>query len=182
MEIRILRDEFPEDPRDWANVGTMVLSHRKYAVPFECEKDGISRADVSVMPRAVDVKALLNRTVKDIICVMPVYGYDHSGIWMSTQIEPEWVHFAWDGGLFGFIYATRRSMQEILGRKRLTPKALELVKDALKAEVQTYSKYMSGDVYYVQVVDSNGEQVDALGSVYNVEEVVAELKEAYGVE
>jgi hypothetical protein len=92
----------------------IALFHRRYDLPND---DGISIDD------AVDIA-----NDPSYWCI-PVYGYDHSGFWISADIEPDWWHYAWDGGQIGIAYAKR-------GRKGVSTKqetAIEQLRDLVYA-------------------------------------------------
>ncbi len=74
-------DEYPENPRDWDNIGTMVCQHSRYNL-----------GDTEDSPDSF----------KDLI-VLPLYLYDHSGITMNTT----GFSCGWDSGQVGIIYAKK---------------------------------------------------------------------------
>jgi hypothetical protein len=55
---------------------------------------------------------------------IPVYGYDHSGFWISPDIEFYWWHYAWDGGQLGIAYAKKGQR----GVPRKKEKAIEALR------------------------------------------------------
>jgi len=70
------------------------------------------------------------------ICILPLYLYDHSGITMRTSP----FSCQWDSGQVGFIYCTKERCDE-LGAD------FSKAEDCLRAEVEEYDQYLTGDVY-----------------------------------
>src|SRR5437868_4038784 len=52
FRVKIIVDEFAESPRDWSNVGSMVLGHRRYDLPSADEEiTAALRGEVEVYDR-----------------------------------------------------------------------------------------------------------------------------------
>lgn len=131
VRLIVEQDESPMDPREWDNLGVIVCWHRRYTLGDE-------------QPR-VDPKRWLHewkrgRKEKDYV-MLPVYMYDHSGIWLSTSRGYPF-NCRWDAGQVGFIYATRERAVELGCEWNL-----EAIEQQLISEVEVYSQYVSGDVY-----------------------------------
>tara|TARA_R110002072_G_scaffold63430_3_gene157829 strand:+ start:1304 stop:1762 length:459 start_codon:yes stop_codon:yes gene_type:complete len=75
---------------------------------------------------------------KDFV-VLPVYRFEHGNIAFSTTP----FHCPWDSAQTGYIYAPR-------GAEGLTDDKIMAV---LKAEVETFSQYMNGDVWGYVIPD-----------------------------
>jgi hypothetical protein len=58
---------------------------------------------------------------------IPVYGYDHSGLWISPDIEPYWWHYAWDGGQLGIAYAKKGQRGVPRGKEKAIEALRQLV-------------------------------------------------------
>ena len=69
---------------------------------------------------------------------------DHSGLSMSTGS----FGCPWDSGQVGFIYCSKEQARQELGVKRLTAQHIERIEGMLKFEVELYSNYLSGSVYF----------------------------------
>ncbi|WMC09544.1 hypothetical protein PU634_10490 [Oceanimonas pelagia] len=75
---------------------------------------------------------------------LPLYLYDHSGITMSTGS----FGCPWDSGQVGWIFVTYREVLESwTDWKRITPARAEKVGDYLRAEVEVYDLYLTGNVW-----------------------------------
>jgi hypothetical protein len=127
--LKIVRDEYPVNPREWDNLGTMVCFHRRYDLgdPHDFETPG----------------EFLERVTERDAIILPLYLYDHSGITMSTVP----FHCPWDSGQVGWIYVLKEDVRKEWGVKRITPKLRKKVEDILRSEVETYDQYLQGDVY-----------------------------------
>lgn len=132
--IYIERDEYPDSPRNWCNLGTMLCWHRDYKLGDE------------------QVEHYQNAVPPDADVMLPLYLYDHSGITMRTR--PFSCHF--DSGQVGYIYVTRDEILAEYGSKRLTKSKREKVRRILQAEVEIYDQWLRGDMwgYIVKDMDS----------------------------
>jgi hypothetical protein len=116
--VRIVRDEDPENPRDWqSDETTLVANHRRYNLG-----DREPESDDEYAQRQAD----------ETLVVLPVYMYEHSGISLSTGA----FGCPWDSGQVGFIYAQRQGKE-----------THDDVVERLKGEIETYSQYLQGLVY-----------------------------------
>ena len=135
--IDIYQDPDPENPRDWENVGRMVCQHGRYKLgdltrmSFESAKEVYGESN---------------------IISLPLYLYDHSGITMSTKP----FSCPWDSGQVGYIYATKDDIRKQWNCKNITEKIRKAVYIALKAEVELYDHYLTGNVYGYQIRETGG--------------------------
>ena len=115
--IEITTDEFPESPRSWDNLGTMVCWHSRYNLG---DDDGVSTliSDIRSSGRyresweyGEDGEELEYASPSRLMelahqCgfeMLPVYLYDHSGITLKTSP----FSCPWDSGMVGFIEPPR---------------------------------------------------------------------------
>jgi len=162
--ISIMYDDYPENPRDWSNLGRMVCFHKRYDLGDKHE------LDTCMFSGWEDMKQYIMEEY-DCAVILPIYMYDHSGILLSTA--PFSCPF--DSGQLGFVYATKEGARSEFG-KVLTQKRLSEVNDVLKNEVERYSQYLSGDTYYYIIYDSCGDQVESCGTYYG-HDGIKQLKE-----
>jgi len=129
IRLRIFRDDCNDSPRDWDNMGTIVSFHTKYNLGEDHNfEDSQEFHDV------------INE--KDYI-ILPLYIYDHSGITINTT----GFSCPWDSGQFGWIYVSKHYVRENYGVKKISPKLRKRVEELLKAEIETFDKFLIGDVY-----------------------------------
>lgn len=157
--VNILEDVDPINPReDFDNLGTMVCFHNRYNLG---DKDhGHNLEDAIEIERSKDVIAL------------PLYLYDHSGITIST--EP--FSCPWDSGKVGFIYITKEKARAEYGWKLITKKRRAKLLEYLKAEVETYDQYLTGDVYGFNIEDENGEDYETIWGYFGMDSARDEAK------
>jgi hypothetical protein len=152
--VRIFRDEWPSDPREWDNFGIMFCSHKRYNIGDE-QFDG---RDFSGWD---EVEEWLYKERKAIV-VLPLYLYDHSIQSISTtSFVGRAHHGGWDSGQVGFIYATRESVSKMTGWKRFTQERIQKIKDYLRSEVSEYDDWMTGNVWAYEVLDGEGDSVES---------------------
>lgn len=151
LRLVIEQDQFPEDPRSWDNLGTMLCCHREYQLgdcnsnreteeqlAEICRKYGKSDEEIDEMTFAEEVQFILDQ---DDVCGLPLYITDHSGISMQTYRFD-----AWDSSFVGLIfvekdfYLAQACLKDEEDWKAKAKKMLE-------GEIKTYSDFLEGNVY-----------------------------------
>lgn len=165
----LCQDDMPQDPREWDNLGKMVCWHRNYKLGDEqpkCEPESFIR-DLASEYTDRDVDEMDMAKVRAIVqkhyVILPLYLYDHSGITMNTS----GFHCPWDSGQVGWIYVSLDRIKKEMARpkplkkgqinpdlapiKHVTKADRARAEKCLKAEVEEYDQYLTGDVYGVCV-------------------------------
>lgn len=164
--IKIKQDFDPLNPRkEWDNLGTIVYWYNRYEL-----------GDVDGSKEYGDGDDFLQAMQQDKDAVMlPVYMYDHSGQTISTTP----FSCQWDGGQIGWIYASSETIKKEWGE--VTDETKEKAKNCLKAEIECFDNYITGNVYGYVVEDSNGECIESCCG-YNGEDGVEQaIEEAKGI-
>ena len=191
LRLVIERELFPEDPRSWDNLGTMLCCHRDYylgdcnsnketeqQLVEICRKYGKSDEEIDEMTFAEEVQFILNQ---EDVCGFPLWLYDHSGISMSTTRQS-----AWDSSFVGLIFVEKDSYLAQMGLKEDIYWKVRAEK-ALESEIEIYSDFLEGNVYQWTLyeptiiitqsmdgkelsrkIDEEGEKVDGIGGYYNL--------------
>lgn len=146
------------NPRSWENLGTMACYHRDYELgDWQISKDTLHRHG------SWDEVADWIEETEGGVAFKPLKLLDHSGLWMKTtgfRCDPG----GWDSSMVGWIYTTE---EEIEGRKELLSDPEELdVGEQLEEEVELYSHWLAGEVFYYTIKDGNGDFVDTLSGFY----------------
>ena len=160
LRIRVEDAENYSDdgPRDWCPVSTLDLTHRRYNLPCEGDSVEFVHKMMEFMPLNDAAHALVKHLKRaGSTVVMPVFGYDHGGLVLSTGPNllsfPDYVvngRTGWDSGLLGFVYDTPDSWVE------WSP-TLEEREKTLAEEVELYSQWSNGEVYYLVTEEWNAE-------------------------
>lgn len=138
--VKVLQDSDPVNPRtELDNLSDMVCFHRRYNLGDKHNMD------------IEEAQEILKR--KDIHW-LPLYLYDHSGITMSTGA----FSCSWDSGQVGFIYLEKEVHKRECNRKRANKKHME---EIMRAEVEEYDNYLTGEVYGYIVEDEEGNNIDS---------------------
>jgi hypothetical protein len=158
FKVMLQQDEFPESPREWDNLGTMLWWHRRYNSPDENE-----------FKTSLDFKEFWDETggVR-----FPVFLLDHSGLWCSIHSFND----PWDSGQIGWIYVTKEKIIAEYGE--YSDETIEKAKDCLKGEVETYNQYLTGEVYGYIVTDENDTHMDSCFGHFGYDFAVEAAKEA----
>lgn len=174
---RVEVDGDAESSREWDNLGTMACAHRRYSLGDAEERH--SGPEEWAFKKAAKYSTTISRDIDDISkawkilekhwIVLPLYLYDHSGLKMSTSS----FSCRWDSGQVGYIYVEKAKVLNDFGWTRLNKQRIKRVYDCFDGEVETYNKYLNGDVYNIRI-----DEVDGDGNV--VEEGVENCGGFYG--
>ena len=190
LRLVIEQDEFPDDPRSWDNIGTMLCCHLNYQLgdlnsnketelqlADICRKYGKSDEEIDEMTFAEEVRFILDQ---DDICGLPLWLYDHSGISISTGRQ-----CSWDSSFVGLIFVEKDFyLAQMCLKDEEDWKAK--AKETLEGEVETYSDFLEGNAYgwtlyeptivirqsmdgkeLSRTIDEEGEMVDSMGGFYD---------------
>lgn len=157
LTIRIEQDDDPMSPRECDNLGTMAYWHRNFKLgddqpaqsPDDFEKDYLSNIEKSGG------------------IILPLYLYDHSGLVMNTT----GFSCPWDSGQVGWIYVTADDIRKECSTKRISKQLREQVTKSLRAEVESYSQYLSGEVYGYIIEDNEEDPIDSCWGFFGSEDV-----------
>lgn len=150
IRVEVHTDPDPYDPReDMDHLGTMVCWHRSYALGDRKIREFEYGSPQEIITEIMEDEGPM-------AAQLPLYLYDHSGITMSTTSERFRVidHAGWDWGVVGFIYVSKAKMEE----ERLDVNRAE---EILRAEVEVYNSYLTGDVYGYEVKDADGKVLES---------------------
>lgn len=165
MKLKIVQDEDASNPRaEFDHAGTMVCWHSRYNLG---DKDPDSKR-WSPLFGTPDEFREWRRTHGEGGIILSLSLLDHSGLHIWCGAGPHWSDSAgWDSGPIGYIYATRETILKEWGKgNRVTAKARELAEKCLRAEVEEYDQYLTGDVWCYTVEDDDGEHVDSCCGFY----------------
>ena len=172
-KVKIYQDPEPDDPRNWDNLGTMVCFHNRYTLG--------DKTDLT-SDRFEGWEELEQYLIKEkhAEVMAPLYMYDHSGI--SIKIGSFYGcglpqgHARFDSGQIGFVYVDKETLLKEYSVKRVTKKIKDKARKVLEAEVDTYNKYVGGQVYGFVAEDKEGEQIESCWGFYDSDEAIKEAK------
>lgn len=160
LTLKIEQDTDPLDPREnFDHVGTMVCWHGRYNLGDDVNKAKLSSTE------------FMKTVPKDSI-ILPVYLYDHSGLTMNTT----GFSCPWDSGQVGWIFCTMdKARKEWSGTdEEIRSKAMA----CLRAEVEEYDQYLTGDVWGFTIEDETGEDIESCWGFYGHEACKEQGEEA----
>lgn len=181
FDIKVYQDEMAGDPRkEWDNLGMMYCYHPRYGLGDE-EFDGDEAVIYKMLLDAGDEDYAekwvedgedywqgFHRLRKVLPIMLPLYLLDHSGLWMKTgtfDCDPG----GWDTSMVGFVFLTREQIKDEYGWKRLTEGRKEKLRGYLRNEVEIYSAFLEGSVYWYGVEAKEGNRIefdDSCGEFY----------------
>lgn len=133
----------PDDPRQYDNLGKMVCFHGRYSLG---DKHNYKFYDYNGWE---EMKSDIVKK-EDVLVILPLYLYDHSGITMNTTgFSCPWD----DNGQVGWVYATKKDIREWYGLKRINNPYIDKVREVLLEEVKIYDRYLTGEHEYEELED-----------------------------
>lgn len=156
--LNIKIDQYPVNPRTaFDNLGTLYIPRPPQ--DYTMSDEGASANEAAAAP-----------------VVLPVYALDHSGIAISEQP----FGCPWDSWRAGCIYVTEKRLLAEYGLYgQNTPETREIAKNCLRAELQEYAAYVSGEVYrYTITRESDGKEIDSCWGFYG-EVGISYIKELF---
>lgn len=147
FKIKIYVDESPENPRkDCDPLGTMLYTSRQYTL-----------GDKQVSSEYIE------ETMADPdLLTWPVYAYIHGGTVLSLGPFND----PWDSGQCGIVYAPKKKVAEWFGWKKYRSTLKQKAEEVLKHELDTFQRYLNGDVFGFVIEDPDGEHVDSCWGFY----------------
>lgn len=177
--IFIYPDEYPDNPRDWDNTGTMVCFHSRYNLGDKHEytgKDDFLRDLYLETVGNDDAGENKYSRLMDTFATPEYGGYGSSqyarafdGALLETisrkhVVLPLYLYdhssltmntsgfsCPWDSGQVGWIYANKETIIKEFGGKNLTAEKRALVETLLRSEVETYNYYLRGDCLHYEL-------------------------------
>lgn len=146
--IKVFYDDAPDSPRDWSPMGTIGLMPNRYVTGDE----------------TIDHETVMDILTNDLIVAIPVFHYTHGNTTLRASESGNPFQCPWDSGLAGVVYADLETVKKEFGSD--DDAAISKAKALLIAEVNTFSQYLEGRVYYFVIEDADGELVDSCGGIY----------------
>lgn len=182
----IEQDEDPRNPRKEFDcyVGRIICWHRRYNLSDDGEPEKFPTPERFEEWRTQQKPGEpLDPEARGLL-LLPLYLYDHSGITISTGP----FSCPHDSGQVGYIYATAEAIAKAWGTerdeerakqgKRLRRKLYKKAEEALRAEIEEFDQYLTGDVYGYVLRDDTGEVVDSCWGFYGHKHAEVEAKGA----
>lgn len=144
-KVRIEQDTDPQSPAEWGDTNIfLVANHRQFYVAEPDEKRVPS-----------DPNTLIKRYNKT-HWIFPLEAYIHSGVCLAYGREGQFPDRRWDVSQLGFVFVSKKEW-------RLSKKA----KEAGQCLIDSWNKYLSGEVYGYIIEDPDGDQIDSCWGIYD---------------
>ncbi len=123
------------------------------------------------------------------VVFVPIYGYSHGAVCIRhTPFECRW-----DSWKAGYAYYTRAQLDRELRmfpkgsrptllRGRITPEQYKWGEARLISRIETWNKWVTGDIWGFRVIGDDGEELDSCYGIYDdVDELSRTLQEDWSV-
>jgi len=137
--IEITQDEYPENPREWDNLWTLVTSHRNYSGDDELPEWQASIEKAFAMYLEWEWLSM------EEVYYHTVYLYEHS--WVTISTSPFWCR--WDSWQWGYIYVSKKKAEEELTCAKCNLEKVTLT--YLDNEIKTLDKYYRWEIYEYRI-------------------------------
>lgn len=161
------QDDFPQDPRELGDIGTMLCWHREYRLGDEHDyaspRDFLEEMVEPYIAEDTELEDMSDNEILSILrendfIILPIFLLDHSGLSISVFDFGD----RWDSGQVGWIYVSPERIKKEYGAVNKITK--ELVLKELKAEIEIYDNFLRGNVWDFTLYDTNiGEMIDSIG-------------------
>ena len=147
--VKIEYSDYPYNPRkEDYNLATMVCFHNSFSLGDKHNYKYSDYNSFAEMERDIIRK-------ENVAVILPLYLYNHSGITIS--VTPFNCRF--DSGQIGFIFVSKKRVLEEFGGKIVTQKLKNKMTEYLIGEVDEYDKYLRGECFSFEVIDSETNEV-----------------------
>lgn len=156
--LHIVNDPDPINPREDCSFGTIYYVSSRYTL-------GDKKVSSDELESLMKDPSLI---------YLKVYAYIHSGIVLNTA----GFSCSFDSGMSGIIAISKDEVRKSWNVSRISKGILAKVYEGLKSEVETYSKYLSGEAYGYEIHDNHGEVIDSCYGFFDREDCESEGKSA----
>lgn len=169
-----IRHDDAESPREWDNLGYFITSERRYMSPDGKKAEWVQSIVESTADDANNsehhaelITAAINETGEIVKAIYPVYRYEHGNVLYRRGTAS-----GFDYSNCGFYIVTDKT-QNVLG----TPD--DLIEKCIDGELETYTSYVNGEVYYFTLYDDNGDIEDSCGGFYDIDDIKEALPDSF---
>jgi hypothetical protein len=166
---QVTNDDDSMNPRtDWDNVTTMVCFHNRYDIGDKHDYKSNNFNGWDELKEQIE-------SDHNVLAILPLYMYDHSGITISTSP----FGCQWDSGQIGWVFITLEKLKLMFGED----KSFKL-NELIDSDVKTYDQYLTGDVYRYEVYENetcnlgceHKNVIESCGGYYDEAEAESEAK------
>ena len=148
-KAELIYDQHATNPREWANLGTILISPNKshwIASPDDIVDTSIPFGNSHYEHWNNIRREQLNLKKSDIAIAYPITKYEHGSISLSLGYKQ-----GWDYGVVGFVYVTKEQVRKCYGVDRITKSIIERATNCLQSELDMLTHWVNGDCYGWQI-------------------------------
>lgn len=159
-------DENSESPREWSNLGYFITVDSQYTSPDDnngtiyniVKQTGNEASSIDEHIKLIK-KEIKEQTGEKVIAIYPINKYEHSGVVYRMGTA-----HGFDYSNNGFYIITDKTQKETGTKKKH-------FEEAIKQELEVYTKWVNGEVYQFCLYDDNGEIIDSCGGFFSINEI-----------
>lgn len=146
-QIFIFQDDYAENPRQWASLGTILSIDEANEASAQAVKT--VRDDVN---SGRSIERALKAQFPDMVWYHPIYRYTHGGsVWALHDNFPD---RRWDVSQCGFVIVTRGEIKSWFKRQRMSQGLSDRIYNTVAESLKSFTKWANGDVWAFRVSGS----------------------------
>ena len=168
--VHVERDDCTDSPRDWDNVGTLLLGDNsclgknEAGDMFPTWEGLLEHYGVEMSGHLGDDVRAVREAAKGLgDVVLPVSTYEHGGMEVYIGLPEDHFDGRWDCSFQGLIMADKETIRENWGEG---PDAYETAENVLRGEIKDLDTWAQGEVYGYTEYNKMGEEIDACWGFY----------------
>jgi hypothetical protein len=183
LSVSIVYDSHPLNPRDWSSPVHLSMKEDAWSDDSAVSADSTDEfymrlaeghgllewahenghSDPEIWGLNDETREKAKEIAHEHYFITPVHCYQHSGIALSTSPFSS----SWDAGHAGFAYVAKEAAEDGAPDDK-SPQ--EWAEDVMTADVDTFGKYLNGEVYGYKIEDKEtGMRVDSCYGFYDLD-------------
>ena len=157
-------DEYSDSPREWDNLGYFITVDKSHYSPDDNTNliNIVKETGDIATSQEEHIKLItkaINETDEKVLAIYPIVKYQHGNVLYKLGTE-----HGFDCSNNGFYIVTDKTQKNI----GTSPEDFE---KAINNELETYNKWINGEVYCFTLYDENGDVEDSCGGFYSLEDI-----------
>ena len=173
VQAELVYDPDADSPREWANLGTILVSPNKSHWIASASPDGVVDTSIPLGKNPYEHwdnirREQLKLKKSDIAIAYPITKYEHGEISLQLGYKS-----GWDYTVSGFVYVTKETLRKEYGVTRITKSVIARAESCLQDELDTLTRWLNGHCYGWQIkeyaITDDGldwEEVDVLDACW----------------
>lgn len=182
--VQVDNDDWAESPREWDNLWNILTWTSRYeSIDTNQYRDlekfllsYLTEKQVDNLYKNSNTKEFFSKVKKRFYelgyLIEPISKYEHGQVVFSAGVSQ-----GWDTGVVGLAMVNINDIKKEYGASVLSKSLKEKIYSVLNGELETYNLWANGEVYYVSLVNFEGDIIEGLGGMLGYDSEEAMVKE-----